>query len=277
MKVAAVQMGAGPDKAENVRRALALVREAAGRGARFVALPEVFSYRGPLTDETMPFVCERIPGESLKPLCEFAAAKKIFILAGSVIEKSPVRGKGYNTSVLINGRGKIAAKYRKIHLFDAALGGTKIRESLRFVAGRAPAAAAAGGFKVGLTVCYDLRFPWLYERYSRLGCDLLTVPSAFTRKTGQAHWEILLRARAIENLCYVLAPNQVGADHRGVVSYGNSMIVSPWGEVLARASGDREQVIYADVDSAVIKQSRDVLPGIGKTHSPKRHHKESFS
>jgi nitrilase len=124
--------------------------------------------------------------------------------------------------------------------------------------------AKAGNWVIGISICYDLRFPELYQRYARQGAEILCVPSAFTKMTGMAHWEVLLRARAIENLCYVLAPNQIGRDGNGVPSYGNSMIIDPWGKILARASGSKEEIIYADLDKRALKDQRAILPGRGK-------------
>jgi len=193
-------------------------------------------------------------------LIAVAKKHKVTILAGSICEHIPGKNKVYNTSVLIDARGVVAAKYRKNHLFDALVGGTNIKESQHFCAGRRMAAARVGSWTVGLTICYDLRFPELYQKYRKAGAHALCVPSAFTKITGQAHWETLLRARAIENLCYVLAPNQIGKDGRGIANYGNSMIVDPWGKVLARASGDKEEIIFADLDQKTLKDRRRTLP-----------------
>ena len=264
MKVALVQFNAGPDKSDNVVRAVDFVRRAIDRGARFVLLPEIYPFRGDTRDKKrVAAVSESVPGPSIEPLMKMARAAKVCILAGSVFEKAPA-GKAYNTSVLIDAKGKITAKYRKIHLFDARLGDKIIRESDRLAAGRLTAKARAGKFTVGLSVCYDLRFPDLYAAYGNAGVDAVAVPSCFTQKTGQAHWEVLLRARAIENLCYVLAPNQVGKDARGVAAYGNSMVVDPWGKVIARGSGNKEEIVYAELKAEEIRKARAILPGIIK-------------
>ena len=164
--------------------------------------------------------------------------------------------------------GQITAKYRKIHLFDARLGDQIIKEKDNFIPGRRLMSARAGEFRVGLSICYDLRFPDLYQNYARKGVEILTVPSCFTKKTGEAHWETLLRARAIENLSYVLAPNQIGCDIRGMQAYGHSMIISPWGKVLARGSARGQEIIFGEVDMEEVRKARRILPGIiGKRNS----------
>ncbi len=265
MKVALIQFNAGADKADNIRRAIDFVRRAIDRGARFILLPEIYNFRGDTRNKAeIAKIAERIPGPSVLPFAALARRHKVHILIGSVFEKSAGTSKAYNTSILINAEGKPAAKYRKIHLFDARIGDKIICESDCFLAGKSPALTAAAGFKTGLSVCYDLRFPEGYRHYCRQGAHILTVPSCFTKKTGQAHWEILLRARAVENLAYVLAPNQVGADYRGVEAYGNSMIVSPWGEVIARGSSNKEEVIYGEITMAEIEKARAILPGIAR-------------
>ncbi len=263
MKVALIQFNATADKADNCHRALRFVEEALARKAKFVALPETFLWRGNAGDKAaFAAAMEPVPGRSLLPFMAFALAHKAHILAGSVLEKARGSKKAYNTSILIGPDGTIVAKYRKIHLFDARIGDKIIREPEFFLPGRRNVLARAGEFTAGLSVCYDLRFSQLYRKYA--GADIITVPSCFTRKTGEAHWEMLLRARAIENLCYVLAPGQVGPDARGVEAYGNSMIVSPWGEVLARGSDNKEEIIYGDINKQEIMKARAILPGIVK-------------
>lgn len=265
MKVAAVQMGSGPAKGENLRKAAAFVKEAIGQGAEFIALPEVFNYRGPTGKRSdLKVVREKVPGESLQPLIFLAKEHGVFILAGSVFEAITGSEKVYNTSALIGRKGKVEALYRKKNLFDADLGDKQVKESYCFAAGKKISTSQVGDFKVGLTICFDLRFPELFREYAKKGVNVFTVPSAFTRFTGQSHWEVLLRARAVENLSYVIAPNQIGSDARGIVSYGNSMIVDPWGKILARASDDKEEIIYADISISVVQEKRKILPTIAK-------------
>ncbi len=258
MKTAVIQFNAKDNKSQNVEKAELFVKEAIRKKAEFILLPEVFIYRG----RKQPYqVSENIPGEGTRPLMALAKKHNVFILAGSIYEKCGST-QAHNTSVMINSRGEIAAKYRKIHLFDAVIGKKKIQESKRFVAGRKSVTTKVKGFHLGMSICYDLRFADLYQKYAASGADVLCIPSAFTKKTGEMHWEVLLRARAIENLCYVLAPNQIGMHERGVVSYGHSMIIDPWGKILARASGDKEEIIYAHLDKNIIKQKRKLLPAI---------------
>jgi len=264
MRVALIQFNAGPDKNDNIARAFVFVRRAVENGAQFVLLPEIYNFRGDLRDRALvTSVSEKVPGASVEPFMKLARAQGVFLLAGSVFEKAP-GGKAYNTSVLIDDHGRVAAKYRKIHLFDARLGDQMIHESDCFSPGRVGVKTRAGGFTVGLSVCYDLRFPELYRGYGAARVDMITVPSCFTQTTGQAHWEVLLRARAVENLCYVLAPNQVGMDARGIAAYGHSMAVGPWGDVIARASGDKEEIVWAQISAGEIKKARAILPGIIK-------------
>jgi predicted amidohydrolase len=263
VKVALVQLSATKDKKENVEKAQQLVRRAAARGAKFILLPEVFNYRGPLNaPKFFLSVPERIPGKSTKPFLSLAKEKKIHVLLGSVYEKAPGGRRAYNTSVLIDSRGRVRATYRKINLFDAVIGKKGLKESKTFKAGHLRKVVRVGEFKAGMSICYDLRFPLLYRAHAVRGANVMLVPSAFTRKTGEAHWKTLLRARAIENLSYVLAPNQIGKDARGVASYGHSMIVSPWGKILAEASGDREEILYADIKLSEVVEVRKVLPKI---------------
>ena len=261
MKTAVIQLRATADKKRNVARALRLIENAVKERAQFILLPEMFNYRGRPDARTGFYnIAEAVPGESTRPFMDVARREKVFILLGSIAELVTDANKVFNTSVLINDRGTIAATYRKINLFDAVIGKKRIWESDLFCAGTTPQAAYVKSFAVGLSICYDIRFPELYREYARLGANMLCVPSCFTKQTGAAHWEVLLRARAIENLSYVLAPNQAGSDARGINCYGNSMIVSPWGEVIARASGAREGIIYATLQMARVSRARKQLP-----------------
>ncbi len=264
MKVAAVQLGATADKARNLKKAVDLVCRAIGRGARLVVLPEVFNFRGDVrTVNDMPAIVETVPGESSRPLMALAKKHKVFILAGSVYEKAAGSRKAYNTSILIDDHGTVRAKYRKTHLFEAILGKKRIREADRFLAGEKTVTTNIAGLRVGLSICYDLRFPEMYSRYAAAGVQVMCVPSAFTQETGKAHWEVLVRARAIENRCYVIAANQVGkSGQQGARHYGHSMIVGPWGEILAEASGDREEIIYAQLKLNAIRAARQKLPAL---------------
>jgi nitrilase len=262
MKVALLQLCAGTDKAANLSQALAMSQEAIAAGAQFVLLPEVFNFRGAGNNkELLAMAAEKIPGPSTDAFIPLAQKHRVSFLLGSILEKAP-RGHVYNSSVFIGPSGKLLAKYRKIHLFDARIGDKIIKEEDCFRAGRRLVRAQAGEFRVGLSICYDLRFPALYQQYARQGADILTVPSCFTRQTGEAHWQALLCARAIENLAYVLAPNQAGIDARGMQAHGHSMIISPWGAIIAQGSAEGREIVYGDINLDEVKKARRTLPGI---------------
>lgn len=261
MKIAVIQLNATNDKRDNIQKAIGFVAQALSKKAKFVLLPEVFSFRGRGdTKDGFKDIAEIILGESVMPLAALARRHKAFILAGSIYERVKGSSKVYNTSVLIDAIGSVRARYRKMHLFDAVLGKKRVRESDWFLPGRQLKTASVEEFKIGMSICYDLRFPQMYRAYARMGADILCVPSAFTQKTGMAHWEVLLRARAIENLCYVAAPNQIGKNGQGIDHYGNSMIVDPWGTVLARASAQKEEIIFACIRKEEILRRRRLLP-----------------
>jgi len=261
--VAAIQMSTSPDKTANLAQADRLIRLAAARGARLVGLPEVFNWRGKRAEE--PAAAESLQGETLSLMGRLARELEITLLAGSITEHAPGQSRRYNTSVLFGPDGQALAVYRKIHLFDIDLPGrVTIKESdVKLSGGEVVSASTAMG-RVGLSICYDLRFPELYRRLAFAGARILMIPSAFTFPTGEAHWEILIRARAVENQCYVIAPAQFGPNVHGFSDYGNSMIVDPWGRVLARAP-DQEGVIVAPLDMEYLERVRRELPAL--THA----------
>jgi predicted amidohydrolase len=255
---AVAQMRTGSDKAENLARAEKLIRIAAGRGAQLIALPEMFNWRGPRNEEGA--AAEDLNGPTLSMAARLASELRVHLLAGSITERIDGRSKSYNTSVLFGPDGAPLAVYRKIHLFDVNLpSGRSIRESAVKQAGDKVAVARTSFGRVGLSVCYDVRFPELYRLLTSAGAELVTVPSAFTFTTGEAHWEVLLRARAIENQVFVLAPAQVGRNVHGFDDYGNSMIIDPWGRALARM-GDSEGVAMAELDFDYLKRVRAEFP-----------------
>lgn len=254
---AAVQVCAGSDKAANLDKAEAFIAEAARHSAQLVVLPEVFLWRGPRAQEHDG--AEPIPGPATEHLANLARSLKLHLLAGSILEQTD-GDKVFNTSLLFDLRGEVVACYRKTHLFDIDLPGhVTIRESDTRAAGDTAVTVATELGVIGMSVCYDLRFPELYRRLTWAGAEVVTIPSAFTFPTGAAHWEILLRARAIENQVYVIAPDQIGRSPSGVVDFGNSMIVDPWGKPLARAA-DREMVIFAEIDRDYQQRVRRELP-----------------
>jgi predicted amidohydrolase len=254
---AAVQLCAGSDKRANLDTAEGFAAEAARHGARLVVFPEVFLWRGPRAEEVSN--AEPIPGPTTDRLAALARRLKIHLVAGSLLEHNGT-ARAFNTSVLFDPRGEIVARYRKLHLFDVDIPGqVTIRESDTRASGAAVVAAPTELGVIGLTICYDLRFPELYRQLTLGGAEIITVPSAFTFPTGAAHWEILLRARAIENQVYLVAPDQIGTSPSGVVDFGNSMIVDPWGKPLARAA-DRETLIFAEIDRDYQDRVRRELP-----------------
>ncbi len=264
--VAIAQTASGPDKQQNIRHAVDLVKKAADNGATLIALPETFDYRGDMS--ALDNIAEPLPGTALEPLMRLAAEREVWILAGSVHEQDTTASMPYNTSVLIDPRGGIAAAYRKMHLFDATIGDKSVAESSYYTAGTDIVCAEAAGMEVGLTICYDIRFPELYRRLADFGVDLVFIPSSFTAPTGEAHWEILVRARAIENQCFVVAPGQAGIGAGGIPTYGNSMIVDPWGRVLARAPQEGEHIISAELDLDELAAVRKQLPALHNRKLP---------
>jgi len=254
---AAIQLCAGSDKVENLAKAEALVEEAVRCGARFVVLPEVFLWRGARAAEHTQ--AESIPGPTTARLADLARRHKLYLLAGSILERTDT-AKVFNTSLLFEPRGEIIGRYRKTHLFDIDLPGhVTIRESDTRAAGDEVVAVPTELGVIGMTICYDLRFPELYRRLTLARAEIITIPSAFTFPTGAAHWEILVRARAIENQVYVVAPDQVGPSPSGHIDFGGSLIVDPWGKPLAHAA-DREMVIFAEIDRDYQQKVRRDLP-----------------
>lgn len=257
---AAVQLTSTADRAENLRSALALVDEAAGRGARFVALPENVDFMGPEREKLAH--AEPLDGPAFSAFARKAAERRIWLLAGTIGERTDLPGKLHNTSVLYGPDGRRLAVYRKIHLFDVDIpDGARYRESDLVAPGTEPVLADAGFARVGLTVCYDLRFPELYRALAAAGAEVLTVPAAFTLHTGKDHWEVLLRARAIENTSWVVAPAQFGRHSEKRVTYGNAMIVDPWGTVVARAS-DGPGFALAELRADVLERVRREIPSL---------------
>ena len=233
LPVALVQLDAREDVGRNIATAVGLADEAAAGGARLVALPEYLQYRG--DDDGFRASARPIPGPHTDPFAEVARRHSAWILVGSTAETSDDPARPYNTSALIAPDGTVAATYRKVHLFDVDVAdGPADTESARVTAGDRLVCADVDGVSVGLSICYDLRFPELYRSLARGGAQVLTVPSAFTERTGRDHWEVLLRARAIENAAYVLAPSQIGGPP-GQPAYGHSMVIDPWGTVVAQA------------------------------------------
>ena len=257
LSVALVQLDATDDVATNVGAAVAMADEAAAGGARLVALPEYLQYRGP--DDGFRASARPIPGPHTEPFAEVARRRKAWVLMGSTAETSADPLRPYNTSALIAPDGTIAALYRKVHLFDIAVDdGPVDTESARVTPGDRLVTADIDGATVGLTICYDLRFPELYRALALAGAQILTVPANFTERTGRDHWEVLLRARAIENGAFVLAPSQIGGP-AGQPAFGRSMIVDPWGTVIAQAP-DAVAIVRAELDLNRVTAVRRQIP-----------------
>ena len=257
---AAVQMASGEDRERNLETAERLVREAAERGARLVALPELFNCLG--RKEQVIRAAEPVPGPTSRRMGDLARRLRITLLAGSLCERAEGRNRVFNTSLLFDESGTLLARYRKIHLFDVNLPGrVSYQESSWMAPGRDVVSADTGLGRLGLSICYDLRFPELYRRLVRQGCRILLVPSAFSLPTGRDHWEVLLRSRAIENQTYVIAPNQYGRHTPGFATCGRSVIIDPWGIPLAVAP-DGEGVILARLDICRQETVRRELPAL---------------
>jgi len=259
VRVAAVQLNSNGEKARNLAVAERLVRAAAADGAELVALPEKWNLLA--AGEEMTAGAEPLDGPSLGAARAWARELGIHLLAGSIAERSDDGGRSFNTSVLIGPDGADLTTYRKIHMFDVEVGGVVYRESEHEQAGEEIVSAAVDGVELGLTVCYDLRFPELYRILAVRGARLIGVPSAFTAATGRDHWQVLLRARAIENQAFILAPNQIGEAPPDFNSYGRSAIVDPWGVVLATAP-DEECFAAAELDLAAQERVRERLPSL---------------
>jgi predicted amidohydrolase len=262
IRVGVIQMTSTADLAANLAAARALVGAAAARGATLIALPENFAF---LRREGEPIPCaQALDGEIVGSVRALAREHGVWLLGGTFPEAIPGQRTIHNTSVLAEPGGEIAAVYRKIHLFDVDLrasGGGAYSESTIVAAGDEVVVAATPFGGIGLSVCYDVRFPELYRAMAARDAHFLAVPSAFTCETGRDHWEVLLRARAIENQAFVLAPAQCGRHSQDRRSYGRSLIVDPWGLVLARA-GDRPGAVVADCDLDHLKEVRAGLPAL---------------
>jgi len=261
-RVGLVQMCTGRDVEKNLADAGGLIREAAAQGAQYVQTPEITTLME--MERARLFAAIR-PEEGNPAVAQFSALARelaIWLHIGSMAVLLG-NGKIANRSLLFTPGGQIEARFDKIHMFDVELpGGETYRESKNYQAGDSAVLADLPWGTLGLTVCYDLRFPHLYRSLAQAGADFLAIPSAFTRKTGEAHWHVLLRARAIENGCFVLAAAQAGDHESGRATYGHSLVVSPWGEILAEADGIHPMVIVADVKSSDVEEARKRIPSL---------------
>jgi predicted amidohydrolase len=259
MRAAAVQLNSSADRDRNLEVAARLVREAAADGAELVVLPEKWNLLGDA--EALAAGAEPLDGPSIGAARSWARELGIHLVAGSFAEDAGDGEKPFNTSPLIGPDGEVLAVYRKIHMFDVDVGGVSYRESEQERPGEEIVVAEAAGVEVGLTICYDLRFPELYRILAVRGARVLTVPSAFTLHTGRDHWEVLVRARAIENQAFVVAADQFGQAPPHYHSFGRSMIADPWGLVLVTAP-DEECFVAAELDLSRQEQVRATLPSL---------------
>ena len=264
MRAAAVQLNSQEDKQRNLEVAERLVRAAARDGAELVCLPEKWNLLG--GSEALVEGAEPLDGPSLSAARVWARDLRIHLVAGSIAERVEGHDRLFNTSVLIGPQGDDVATYRKIHMFDVEVGGVTYRESDHEEGGEEIVSAPLGELELGLSVCYDLRFPELYRILAVRGARIITVPSAFTQATGRDHWEVLLRARAIENQAFMVAADQFGEAPPHYNSYGRSAIVDPWGVVLAMAP-DEECFVAADLDIEAQERIREKLPALANRRS----------
>lgn len=257
MRIGIAQLNSRSDKMENLACAEKLIDQLARQGAELIVLPEHFNFIGPENQfQEMSEELENSP--SLERIRQKAIEHGIHIHSGTLLERSG--NNLYNTGVVFNPAGETIARYRKIHLFDVEVpGGTKYLESANITAGEEVVTFTIGSVTFGLSTCYDLRFPELYRALAARGAQVILVPAAFTMQTGRDHWELLLRARAVENLCYIVAPNQYGSCPPKHLSFGRSMIIDPWGVVLTQA-GDKVCTITADIDMERLNRLRTTFP-----------------
>jgi predicted amidohydrolase len=256
---AAIQMSSTLDKGENLDTAERLIRSAVYSGADLIALPELWSCHG--LEDVYRENAEPVPGQTTAFLGGLAQELGVYLLGGSILEGDPQSTKLHNTSTFFGPDGRMSAVYRKIHLFDVKTPDREYLESRTIAAGTEIVTAKAGAATIGLSVCYDVRFPELYRLLALRGAEILAVPAAFTLQTGKDHWELLLRARAVENQAYVVAPAQWGRKADGRWTYGRSIVVDPWGTVLAQCP-DRDGHALATLDLDYLDRFREEFPAL---------------
>lgn len=266
MKVAALQLCASDDPVANLALTLSMVQRAAEAGAQFIATPEVTNCVSSSRRRQNEVLALQENDQTLAAMCAAAARLGVWISVGSLALKLPDDDRFTNRSFMIDPSGQIIAQYDKIHMFDVTLSETEqYRESDGYRAGGNAVIADTAFGKIGMTICYDIRFPHLYRGLAKSGASILLIPAAFAQPTGRAHWEVLLRARAIETGCFVIAAAQTGehqtSQGRPRKTYGHSMIVSPWGEIMADA-GEDYGIIYADLDLSLVESTRARVPSI---------------
>ena len=261
LRVACVQMRSGLDRAANTKDATALIKEAAGQGAKFIATPEMTNVVDRKGSRLLANLPEEAGLEEISAFSDAAKENSVWLLIGSVAVKSGERAA--NRSFLFAPDGSIVARYDKIHMFDVDLpGGESWKESKIYAPGARAVTVKAEIAQIGLSICYDVRFPLLYRSMAQNGAEILCVPAAFTAQTGRAHWKTLLTARAIENGAFVVAPAQGGVHEDGRETWGHSVIIGPWGETLGEAEHDEPGVVIADIDLAAVHEARQRIPNL---------------
>lgn len=260
MRTAVIQLQVGSNVQDNLATSSELVRKAALAGAELIVLPEMVDYRG--KDDAVPDIKTDIPGSVSNHFANLARELTIWLQAGSIHENIPGQDRTFNTALLFNPEGEEVAQYRKLHLYDVQIPGrVDSLESSSIAPGSEVVTAIINGHVAGLTICYDIRFPELYRQLADRGAEIVFLPAAFTMYTGKDHWETLIRARAIENQCFLLASGTHGVDEEGKATYGRSMIVDPWGTVLATAP-DGDGYAMATLDFDYLKRIREELPSL---------------
>lgn len=256
-------MRSTPDISSNIDAASALIRAAASQGAVFIATPEMTNLLDIRPGRARASICTEAEDACLKALSELARSLGVTLLIGSLAIALQEEERFANRSYLIDATGEIKARYDKVHMFDVEVGdGQAYRESKTYRAGQSATVTDTPVGRLGMTICYDLRFPHLYRTLGQAGAELITIPAAFTQVTGQAHWHVLVRARAIETGCFVLAPAQGGRHQDGRETFGHSIIVSPWGEIRAEADHHEPGYILADLDLAEVAEARARIPSL---------------
>jgi len=261
IRAACIQLNSGDRQNDNLERTAQLIGRAVSQGCSLLLLPENFSFMGGKERDKLAIAENRDDSSTIRFLADQAKEHGVTIVGGTLPLQTGDAGRVRNSCPVLSDSGELVACYDKMHLFDVSLPDESYRESDTVEAGATPESVDIGDWKMGLSVCYDLRFPELYRHYSSIGCNILTVPAAFTVPTGRAHWEILLRARAIENQCYVLAAGQCGTHPGGRRTWGHSMIIDPWGEVIATAIGD-EEIVAAELSLVELTRVRHALPAL---------------
>lgn len=271
LRVAALQYCAAGTAQETLARLIPMIDSAAGAGAGLICLPEAATFLAASREALQTEAEWEDNSRSLTKLADIAAKHAVDLLVGSIFVRRRLDSRIVNRAVMIGGDGGIRATYDKIHMFDADVGdGRRYRESDHFAAGNRLVLTESGGVSLGLTICYDVRFPHLYRALGKAGASVITVPAAFTFPSGRAHWHVLLRARAIETGSFIIAPAQCGIHADGRRTYGHAMIISPWGDILAEvptdddnaAAGGNDGIIHADLDITSVDRARNAIPSL---------------